>query len=68
MQSNNPKHLREHGTVARFRQGCSCPDCVSASETPLKDIDTLYLPDMDEIFVISEVYESVFRLVGDHTL
>jgi len=23
------KHLARHGTVARFRQGCSCSDCVS---------------------------------------
>lgn len=59
---SNP-HLQPHGTIPRFRQGCNCDLCQDAAYVELKPIDTLFIPYSDEVFVISEVKDSIQRLV-----
>lgn len=50
---------RNHGTVSRFRQGCKCSMCESASKKKVLPLDMRLIPLTGENFVISEVKERV---------
>lgn len=60
----NSAHLQPHGTIPRFRQGCNCDACQDAAYAPLNPIDTLFIPDSDEDFVVSEVKDSIQHLLS----
>lgn len=59
----NSQHLQPHGTIARYRQGCDCDICQDGAYVTLKPVDTLFIPDSDEELVISEVKDSIIRVL-----
>lgn len=67
---DDPKspHLRDHGTIQRFRQGCSCDVCMDVAYVQLTPINSLFIPFSDEELVIDEVKESILRVLGQSTL
>jgi len=57
------KHLARHGTVARFRQGCRCADCVSNHEKVFSEqLDESLYPKMGKgLTDIENVHNRLFN-------
>lgn len=48
MNSYGGAHIKPHGTITRFRQGCKCSECRFAATRPLKDVDLSVIPEWGE--------------------
>lgn len=60
--TNRQSALKPHGTITRFRQGCSCKKCALASKTPIADIDLSVYPRRGEPVLIEDLkYKVMFK-------
>lgn len=62
--TNGGPNLRPHGTITRFRQGCSCDSCTAAHKEPLPPLDMNLIPGVGEDVDVAAVKVSVLSVLS----